>query len=121
MISKDDLAYFEDLLRTQLAELERRAGGAVGSLLLSSVFASDPVDSASLDADRDYTLRIRDRESKLIRKIQAALDRIEEGTYGECDLCGEDIGVARLRARPVATHCIQCKTRLESLEKVSGF
>jgi len=75
-----------------------------------------------MDVDRSFTLRIRDRESKLINKIKAALDRIEEGEFGECEMCGEDIGLARLRARPVTTYCIRCKTKLESQEKlVSGF
>jgi DnaK suppressor protein len=75
-----------------------------------------------MDADRSFTLRIRDRESKLINKIKAALDRLEDGEFGECEMCGEDIGVARLRARPVTTYCISCKTKLENQEKlVSGF
>ncbi len=121
MISKDDTAFFKDLLRSQLVELERKADGTVSSLLISSVYTADPLDSASLESERNVTLRIRDRESKLIRKIKDALHRIEEGTYGECDLCGEDISVARLRVRPVTNHCIRCKTQLEVQESVSGF
>lgn len=121
MLSKDDLAFFEDLLRNQLKELEQRADGTVSSLLISSVYSADFLDSASMDSDRNVTLRIRDRESKLIRKIKAALDRIEDGTYGECDLCGEDIAIARLHARPVTTYCIRCKNEMERKEKASGF
>lgn len=121
MLSKDDLTFFENLLRSQLAELERRADGTVSALLISSVYSADLLDAVSMDSDRSVTLRIRDRESKLIRKIKDALYRIKEGTYGECDLCGEDIAVARLRARPVTTYCIKCKTRLEIREKAGGF
>lgn len=122
MLSMEDREFFKALLTDQLEELQRKAGGTVSDLLLLSVHSADPLDSSSMDADRSFTLRIRDRESKLINKIKAALDRLEEGEYGECDMCGEDIGVARLRARPVTTFCIRCKTKLENQEKlVSGF
>jgi DnaK suppressor protein len=122
MLSKEDLQYFKELLTSQLEELQRKAGGTVSDLLLLSVYSADPLDTSAMDVDRSFTLRIRDRESKLINKIKAALDRIEEGEFGECEMCGEDIGLARLRARPVTTYCIRCKTKLESQEKlVSGF
>ena len=122
MLSMEDREFFKTLLTGQLEELQRKADGTVSDLLLLSVHSADPLDSSAMDADRSFTLRIRDRESKLINKIKAALDRIEEGEYGVCDMCGEDIGVARLRARPVTTFCIRCKTKLESQEKlVSGF
>jgi DnaK suppressor protein len=65
-------------------------------------------------------LRIRDRERKLISKIKEALERIEDGTYGYCEACGEPIGEKRLRARPVTTLCIDCKARQEKQEKVRG-
>jgi len=122
MLSMEDLHNFRELLTNQLEELQRKAGGTVSDLLLLSVYSADPLDTSSMDVDRSFTLRIRDRESKLINKIKAALDRIEEGEFGECEMCGEDIGLARLRARPVTTYCIRCKTKLESQEKlVSGF
>jgi DnaK suppressor protein len=66
-------------------------------------------------------LRIRDRENKLIKKIKKALDRIENGTFGICEKCGEDISVKRLKARPVTTHCIDCKTKEEAFEKALGL
>lgn len=122
MLNKEDLQYFKELLSRQLEELQRKADGTVSDLLLLSIHSADPLDTSTMDADRSFTLRIRDRESKLINKIKAALDRIEEGEYGECDMCGEDIGIARLRARPVTTYCIHCKTKMENQEKlVSGF
>jgi DnaK suppressor protein len=81
----------------------------------------DPSDRASLESDRNFTLRIRDRERKLIVKIREALDRIEDGTYGICEECEEEISAERLKARPVTTLCIECKKRQETEEKVKGL
>jgi len=78
----------------------------------------DPTDRASLESDRNFELRIRDRERKLINKIREAVERLDEGEYGVCESCGEDIGEARLRARPVTTLCIECKTEQERQEKI---
>ena len=80
----------------------------------------DPNDRASVESDRSFELRLRGREQKLMEKIDEALARIEEGTYGICDECGEDITVKRLEARPVAKYCIDCKTRQEQREKEQG-
>ena len=77
---------------------------------------ADPADRASAESDRAFTLRIRDRERHLIRKIQAALQRIEDGTYGLCEDCGEEISIPRLKARPVTKLCINCKSRQEEGE-----
>ena len=70
--------------------------------------------------DRAFTLRIRDRERRLIRKIQAAIQRLDEGTYGICEDCGEDISIPRLKARPVTKLCINCKARQEEGENIRG-
>ena len=113
-----ELMAFRDILENQLAELERKAGATVSDLLLQSIGAADLLDLTTMESDRSFTLRIRDRERMLIRKIKAALRRIQEGTYGECDECGEDISIARLQARPVTNYCIRCKTKLESMEKM---
>jgi DnaK suppressor protein len=117
----EEIAYFKSLLEDQLQELLRRAFLTVGGLLAEVDPSADLVDRASQDVEQNYTLRIRDRESRLIRKIQSALQRIEEDTYGICQQCGEDISIGRLKARPVTTLCIQCKTRMESLEKAIGM
>jgi DnaK suppressor protein len=74
-----------------------------------------------MESDRNFELRIRDRERKLISKIKDALDRIEEGTYGICEECGENISDERLKARPVTTLCIDCKKKQENQEKVKGL
>ena len=122
MMTMEEHQFLKQLMMDQLEELQRKADGTVSDLLLLSIHSADELDTSAMDADRSFTLRIRDRESKLIKKIKAALRRMDEGDYGECDLCGEDIGIARLRARPVTTFCIRCKTKLENQEKiVSGF
>ncbi len=117
MLTQTELMAYRDLLEHQLEDLERKAGGTVSGLLLNSIGAADLLDLTTMESDRSFTLRIHDRESKLIRKIKAALRRIQDGTYGECDECGEDISPARLQARPVTSYCIRCKTKLEALEK----
>ena len=78
----------------------------------------DPTDRASLESDRNFELRIRDRERKLILKIREAIERLDEGEFGICESCGEDISEARLKARPVTTLCIDCKTEQERQEKI---
>lgn len=80
----------------------------------------DPNDRATVESDRNFELRIRDRERKLMNKIDEAIARIDEGEYGICESCGEDIAVKRLEARPVAKYCIDCKTRQEQQEKAQG-
>lgn len=80
----------------------------------------DPNDRATVESDRNFELRIRDRERKLMNKIEEALGRIDDASYGICDSCGEDIAVKRLEARPVAKFCIDCKTKQEQREKAQG-
>jgi DnaK suppressor protein len=87
--------------------------------LLSDNFP-DPNDRASLEADRNFELRIRDRERKLILKMREAIQRIDDGVFGICESCGGPISEKRLMARPVTIHCIDCKTREEKLEKMKG-
>jgi DnaK suppressor protein len=78
---------------------------------------ADPTDRASLETSRNNDLRMRDRERKLISKVQDALQRLEEGTFGVCEECGEEIGDERMRARLVTTLCIECKEEQENREK----
>ena len=115
-----DYNTLKELLTAQLEELLTRAEKTVGALIREDDIAADPLDQASMESGRNYTFRIRDRESHLIKKIKIALEKFEDGTFGICESCGEEIGVARLMARPVTAHCIQCKTRMEAVEKVSG-
>ena len=78
----------------------------------------DPTDQDVAELDSNFTLRLRGREQKLLKKIDEAIARIESGTYGVCESCGEQISTKRLEARPVTTLCIECKTRQEELEKI---
>ena len=116
-----DYQKFKHLLESQLAELQKQANDSIVYLVESDTRSAEFVDMATLESDRAYTLRIRDRESRLIKKIKQSLSDIANGTYGICRECGEDIAIARLKARPIARMCIQCKTRLEKYESVAGF
>ncbi len=78
----------------------------------------DPTDQAVAELDNNFLLRLRGREQKLLKKIDEAIARIEGGTYGVCESCGEQISIKRLEARPVTTLCIECKTRQEEEEKL---
>lgn len=78
----------------------------------------DIIDRAAHEGQRSFALRIRDRERLLSKKIKDALRRIEEGTNGICDECGEDIPIARLKARPVTNYCLNCKSRMETHERM---
>ncbi|WP_339133374.1 MAG: RNA polymerase-binding protein DksA [Candidatus Electrothrix sp. GW3-4] len=80
----------------------------------------DPNDRATIESDREFELRLRSRERKLLDKIELAIGRIDNGTYGVCAACEEPIGIKRLQARPVATHCIDCKLEQERREKNLG-
>jgi DnaK suppressor protein len=120
-LQPQDIAFFKESLNQQLHQLLDSAEKTVNTLLQSGEWAADPLDQAAMENDRNYTLRIRDRESHLIKKIAAALSKIEDGSFGICESCGDDIGVARLKARPVTAYCIRCKTQMEAFEKVAGF
>lgn len=120
-MKKKDIEYFKDLLTKRLDELLNHADDTVSGMTAPKENFPDPTDRASLEAERNFMLRIRDRENKLIKKIKKALDRIENDTFGICEKCGEDITLKRLKARPVTTQCIECKTKEEALEKALGL
>ncbi|MBN1956774.1 MAG: RNA polymerase-binding protein DksA [Desulfuromonadales bacterium] len=117
-MNKKTLAEFKDLLNQQLESLLQEAGKTVSEMTEEKTNFPDPTDRASLESDRNFELRIRDRERKLINKIREALARIDDGTFGLCESCEEPIGVERLRARPVTTLCIECKTEQERQERI---
>lgn len=119
-LKKEDLDYFEGLLQKQLDDLVKGAGRTVEDMTEAEGKTAfpDPTDRASMESDRNFELRIRDRERKLINKIKKALEKIEDGSFGFCEICGEPIEFKRLEARPVTTHCIECKTSEEEEEKI---
>ncbi len=116
-MQKKQLEEFRELLNQRLAELQDEAQTTVTDLIEGDENFPDPTDRATAESDRNFMLRIRDRERKLIMKIREAIGRIDDGSFGYCEHCGEPIGVKRLRARPVTTLCIDCKTEMESIEK----
>ncbi|MDZ7833331.1 MAG: RNA polymerase-binding protein DksA [Desulfobacterales bacterium] len=120
-MKQEDLDYFKDLLTQRLDELLSQADDTVSDMNDPKDNFPDPTDRAAYEADRNFELRIRDREHKLIKKVKKAMDRIENGTFGICEKCGDDIAIERLKARPVTTQCIECKTKEEALEKALGL
>jgi DnaK suppressor protein len=116
-----ELNQFRRLLEDRKREILSEADRAVGSMNQprEESFA-DPTDRATLESDRSMLLRIRDRERKLLSKIDEAFLRIDNGSYGQCEECGDEIGLARLKARPVTTLCITCKSAQEARERLSS-
>ena len=116
-MNSKQLAHFKKMLSTLKEELLQDIERTVHTMQDEATVFADPNDRASQESDIALELRNRDRERKLIKKIDEALDRIENGEYGYCDSCGVEIGLKRLEARPTATLCIDCKTLEELREK----
>jgi DnaK suppressor protein len=111
------LAYFKRKLIAWRNEILRVSGVTLQELKEEDTRLADSSDWASAEVQRHYHLRTRDRERKLLVKIQQALERIEDGSYGFCEETGEPIGLERLDARPIATMCIEAQERHERREK----
>lgn len=120
-MEQKDLDFFKNLLTERMNNLLSHADDTVTGMTQPKDNFADPTDRASHEANRNFELRIRDREHKLIKKIRKALDRIENGTFGICETCEEEISPERLKARPVTTQCIECKKREEDLERALGI
>lgn len=116
-MSKGQMAHFQKILEDWKRELMEEVDRTVQHMQDDNVVYSDPNDRASLETDMTLELRTRDRERKLIRKINETIDLIKRGEYGYCETCGVEIGLRRLEARPTATLCIDCKTLQEKREK----
>jgi DnaK suppressor protein len=114
---RERLAEYRALLQGQLAELLGHGEATVHEMSARDDELPDPNDRASRESDTMSELRMRDRDRKLIGKVQEALERIDAGTFGVCDGCGRPISAARLRARPVTTFCIDCKREAELRER----
>ncbi len=116
----EKVEFFRTMLTQKISELLGEAEKTVSEMTSTKENFPDPTDRASLESDRNFELRIRDRERKLIMKMQEAIQRINDGTFGICEVCGGGISEKRLTARPVTTLCIDCKTKQEKLEKLKG-
>ena len=116
-MSQAQLDHFEAILSSWKRELMKEVDRTVHHMQDEASNFPDPNDRATQESEFGLELRTRDRERKLLRKINSALVRIEEGTYGYCDETGEEIGLKRLEARPVATMCVEAQERREMAER----
>ncbi len=116
-MSARQLAHFKQILEALKLELVDDIERTVHTMQDEATVFADPNDRASQESDIALELRNRDRERKLIKKIDESLSRIENGEYGYCESCGVEIGLKRLEARPTATLCIDCKELEERREK----
>jgi len=117
-LTKKQLDEFKKQLTDWRAELELGQNVTMHAMHEQEQNAfPDPTDQASMETDRNFDLRIKDRERRLIRKIDQAINRIKENEFGICDSCGGDISSKRLHARPVTTLCIDCKIEQEQEER----
>lgn len=118
-MDKKQIEFFESLLNKRLEDLLNQAEQTMSELVSQSDQEIEEIDRASAYADQTMKLKIKTRESRLIKKVKQALERIEEGTYGFCDECGQEISIKRLEARPVTTKCIECKENQEKTESLT--
>jgi DnaK suppressor protein len=116
-MNSNQLQHFAKILAAWKEQLMHEVDTTVDHMKQDATVYADPVDRASQEEGFNLELRTRDRERKLLRKIEEALDRIDHGEYGYCTDCGTEIGIRRLEARPTAVKCIDCKTFEEIRER----
>ena len=116
-LTSDEIDTLHGVLSEQLNGLLKQSKEALHDLTDVRAADADALDLAVSESNRDFSLRLADRERRLMSKIRHALARIQEGEYGVCESCGAAITYKRLLARPVATLCIDCKTEAEQLER----
>lgn len=116
-LSTEEVASLHEVLQAQLDEILSGSREDLHHFTEQREQDADELDLAVTESNRDFELRLADRERRLLRKIKVALDRIQQGEYGACESCGNPISYQRLMARPVATLCIDCKTEMEQLER----
>ena len=116
-MSSKQISHFKTILLEWKKQLMREADKTVEHMKQDSSKLSDPNDAATQEEEFRLELRTRDRERKLISKIDQALQRVEDGSYGYCEETGDPIGIKRLEARPIATLCIEAQERHEKIEK----
>jgi DnaK suppressor protein len=116
-MNANQLTHFRNLLNKWKQQLMEEADSTVYHMKEDAALYPDPIDRASQEEGFNLELRTRDRERKLLKKIEQALDKIDKGDYGFCEDCGAEIGIRRLEARPTAVKCIDCKTFEEIKER----
>ncbi|WP_374789063.1 RNA polymerase-binding protein DksA, partial [Brucella oryzae] len=116
-MNENQLAHFKKILHAWRNQIVDEAGKTVAQMQDEAANFPDPADRATQEEEFSLVLRSRDRERKLLKKIDHTLAKIETGDFGYCDTCGVEIGIRRLEARPTADLCIDCKTLAEIREK----
>ena len=120
MLGQSQKEYFKELLHVMLREaLQGNREGNKGKIEV--VEHADPSDRATAELEINFNFRMRERNKGLVRKIEQALEKIDNGTFGICEECEEDIPEGRLKARPVTTLCIACKRKQEADEAITGM
>ena len=119
-MNEAQLQHFTNILNKWKSELMEEVDRTVHHMQDDAANFPDPNDRATQESEFSLELRTRDRERKLIKKIEESIKDIEAGDYGYCETCGVEIGIRRLEARPTATLCIDCKTLDEIREKQMG-
>lgn len=119
-MNEAQVEHFRRILQNWKGELMREVDRTVHHMQDEAANFPDPNDRATQESEFSLELRTRDRERKLIKKIEEAMENLERGDYGYCETCGVEIGLRRLEARPTATQCIDCKTLDEIREKQIG-
>ncbi|NJD06196.1 MAG: RNA polymerase-binding protein DksA [Methylococcaceae bacterium] len=119
-MNEAQVEHFRAILHNWKSELMHEVDRTVHHMQDEAANFPDPNDRATQESEFSLELRTRDRERKLIKKIEEALTNLERGDYGYCETCGVEIGLRRLEARPTATQCIDCKTLDEIREKQNG-
>jgi len=119
-MEKEKLEFFKQLLLKKKEEILKEVLETKKGLTEKGEPLPDVIDQAARESNLAFELRLRDREQKLLKKIEKALKKIEDGSYGICEVCGEPINEKRLIARPEATLCIECKRAQERMEKIRG-
>jgi DnaK suppressor protein len=117
MLPEKKKEYFKNLLSQMLGDALTAEGRSADEQVRPRVIQTDPSDRASVETELAFSLRMQERQGGLVKKIEAALERIEDGTYGICEECGKTIAEKRLKARPVTTLCIKCKREQEEYER----
>jgi len=121
MLTQDKKEYFKELLYERLDELFAGANMAVNDFDGLGEACPDFTDLASLETDLSFSFHLKERESRLVKKINGALEKLNNGDFGMCEECGREISEERLKARPMAVLCIECKKMQEASEKIRGL
>ena len=121
MLTGETKKYFKELLTQKLAELIAETNRSISGFAGPKDVCPDFLDRACMGSDADFSLRLKERESRLMKKIKTALEKLEDGDFGICEECGKEISEERLKVRPMAVLCIKCKRRKEAAEKARGF